>query len=63
MIEDWRDGSDRIEVRDFDFASAAAVIARGAQDGDDVVFDLGSDTRVVVRDADLGDFGASDFLL
>ena len=63
VIEDFRDGTDRIEVRDFDFASAAAVIDRGTQDGDDVVFDLGSDTRVVVRDADLGDFDASDFLI
>jgi hypothetical protein len=63
LIADWRDGVDRIDVTDFGFASAAAVIALGAQDGDDVVFELGSGTSFVVRDAVLRDFDGSDVLI
>ena len=50
-------------MRDFDFASAAAVLARGTQDGDDVVFDFGGDTSLAVRDATVAQFDGSDFIL
>jgi hypothetical protein len=62
-ITDFAHRVDRIDVSDYEFASAAAVLARGSQAGDDVLFDFGGGTSVRVEDTSLHDFGAWDFIV
>ena len=63
IVEDFQDGLDRIDFDDFNFQSAAEVLSYADQVGDDVVFDFGTDGRLMLRSIDLSDLGAGDFIL
>ena len=44
-VRDWTPGEDRIDLRAFDFASRAEVLALADQVGDAVVLDLSEERR------------------
>lgn len=63
VVRDFEDGLDRIDVTDFDFANAAAVLSRGVQYGEDVIFSFSADSSVTFRNTELSAFDASDVLI
>lgn len=62
VIADWTDGQDRIDVADYDF-TLRGVLATGTQRGANVRFDFDDQSVLIVRNADLDDFTAADFIL
>ena len=62
VITAFEHGTDQLDVRSYDY-TFAQVIARGVQQGDNVKFTLVPGDTVTIKDAELSDFTASDFLL
>src|SRR6266487_2730127 len=54
---------DRIDIRDFNFASFQAVLNAGHQAHDDVVINLGGGDQLVIEDAKLSDLHAEQFII
>src|SRR5262245_30371229 len=60
-IADLQPG-DRIDIRDFNFASFQAVLDAARQSHDDVVINLGGGDRLVIEDTQLSDLHAEQFI-
>lgn len=58
---DFLIGSDRLDVRAFGFGNAGEALDALRGSGGDTIFEL-SGTRVVIRDVDVADFTADEFL-
>ena len=54
---------DRIDIRDFNFASFQAVLDAAHQAHGDVVINLGGDDQLVIEDAKLSDLHAEQFII
>src|SRR5215813_290192 len=54
---------DRIDIRDFNFASFQAVLNAAHQSHDDVVVALGGGDQLVIEDAKLSDLHAEQFII
>ena len=63
IITDFVNGEDRIELDDFSYAQAMAVINRAQQVGDDVVLALSADTTISISNMQLAQLDISDFIL
>jgi hemolysin type calcium-binding protein len=55
--------NDRIDLRDFGFASGEAVIAAFKQQGNDAVLNLGNGNKVVLEDTRLFELDAAQFIV
>ena len=62
-INDFVSGTDKIDVRAFDFASKDAVLALAEQHGTSVVIDLDGDTAIEFVQTELSDLQSGDFLV
>jgi len=54
---------DRVDVRDFHFASFQALMNSAKKVGDDVAIDLGSGDKIVIKDASISDLHAEQFII
>ncbi len=62
-ITDFKHGIDRLDLRDYGFASFAQVMDFALPFGDDVAFAFLDSQQIIVEDTTLADFSASDFIL
>jgi Ca2+-binding RTX toxin-like protein len=63
IVADFRDGADRLDLRDFDFRGTGQVLRNASQIGEDVIIDLDGRTSATLFDVDLADLGRADFLI
>jgi hypothetical protein len=57
------DAGDRIDIRDFHFASFQDVLDASTQDGSDVLIQLGGGDRLVLQNTSLSDLHADQFII
>jgi Ca2+-binding RTX toxin-like protein len=63
VVEDYADGSDLLDLREFRISGADEVLNGASQQGSDVYIDLGSQTTILLRDVTLAQLDGADFLL
>ena len=63
LIRDFGGGNDKIDVSDFGFADAQAVLDGGVPEGRRRGFNLGFGTRIVMEDHVVADFDGTEFIL
>lgn len=62
-VRDFTDGSDMIDLQDFNFATAADVLANASQKGNKVVIELNDNDTIILNNVSLSDLDAGDFIL
>lgn len=62
-ITDFQNNADDIDVRSYNFASVNAVLSKSSQVGNDVQIKFSATDVIVLKNFDLSDLNATDFLL
>ncbi len=62
-VEVFSDGVDQIDLRSYDFSSASSVLSKATQVGDDVRLKFATTDILVLKEFDIADLGANDFIL
>jgi len=63
IIADFTPGTDRLDVRDYEFKTIAALMSRMTQVGADVSVDLGGGDSVILMGVKMTSLGATDLLV
>jgi Ca2+-binding RTX toxin-like protein len=62
-VRDFGKGADKLDVSDFGFTSAAAVLALASQRGSSVEIDLNGSDMIILNNFDLANLSAGDLIL
>ena len=62
QVFDFQNGGDKLQFSTNVFANAAAVLAASSQIGNDVLINAGGGDQIAIKNFNLGNLDASDFL-
>lgn len=62
-VQTFTDGVDQIDLRSYDFSSVSSVLSKATQVDDDVRFKFAATDTLVLKEFDIADLGANDFIL